>query len=380
MLGPGVQELTALAQAPPGGGAVTRLHYLDSDVAVVKVALPATADQPALRQSRVYRQSESGWVRMAPSAAHWGALSQWETAHLLIRYYVHDEQAVAEVAVQLDARYAELHRLFLGQPPRHMLTVVVDPAQPPGQIAQRASWDDPLVVASPAVYLAPATISDGGLLAQALLLALLEDFSAQAITDHDLPGHWQPLLNGIRLWLLWEQELPLAAWREPVVQWVLGGGQAAGSAVITGAPDFTSELCAQHLLWLFSPLEVGIPIACWRQVTPHGDVVTWQYLYPGNVELHLPPMGAERGLVDSTRMPIESINLAATIALATVMEYAADTYGHERIHLLLTEAGRQEGWATLIPAVFGVSADEFEAGWRAYLAEHYRLLPEELPG
>jgi hypothetical protein len=62
---------------------------------------------------------------------------------------------------------------------------------------------------------------------------------------------------------------------------------------------------------------------------------------------------------------------AETVALATVMEYAAATYGPERVPLLLTEAGRQESWATLIPAVFGVSADEFEAGWQAYLATSY---------
>jgi hypothetical protein len=28
-------------------------------------------------------------------------------------------------------------------------------------------------------------------------------------------------------------------------------------------------------------------------------------------------------------------------------------------------------WEGLVPAVFGVSVDEFEAGWQAYLARHY---------
>jgi hypothetical protein len=61
------------------------------------------------------------------------------------------------------------------------------------------------------------------------------------------------------------------------------------------------------------------------------------------------------------------------VALATVLEYAAVTYGPEHIPILIGEASGHEGWVPLIPAVFGVSADEFEAGWRAYLAEQYAI-------
>jgi hypothetical protein len=66
---------------------------------------------------------------------------------------------------------------------------------------------------------------------------------------------------------------------------------------------------------------------------------------------------------------------ATAVALATVLEYAAATYGPEHIPVLVAEAGRDELWATLIPAVFGVSVDEFETGWQSYLAQQYGVHP-----
>jgi hypothetical protein len=54
--------------------------------------------------------------------------------------------------------------------------------------------------------------------------------------------------------------------------------------------------------------------------------------------------------------------------LEPVMEYAAATYGPPRIPVLVAALNQHERTETLIPAVFGVSADEFEAGWQIYLS------------
>jgi hypothetical protein len=62
---------------------------------------------------------------------------------------------------------------------------------------------------------------------------------------------------------------------------------------------------------------------------------------------------------------------AQTVALAMLVEYAAATYGRERLPALVTGLGQYESWETLIPAVFDVSTAEFEAGWQAYLAAKY---------
>jgi hypothetical protein len=62
-----------------------------------------------------------------------------------------------------------------------------------------------------------------------------------------------------------------------------------------------------------------------------------------------------------------------TLALATLIEYVVTTYGREQLPALLAALGQHESWETLIPAIYGVSAIEFEAGWQAYLAAHYGL-------
>ena len=59
------------------------------------------------------------------------------------------------------------------------------------------------------------------------------------------------------------------------------------------------------------------------------------------------------------------------MALATLIKYAVAVYGQDRLPTLLAGLGLHAGWATLLPAVYGVSPGEFEAGWQAYLAEHY---------
>jgi hypothetical protein len=77
--------LAALAQPPPGRSAVTHLLRLEGEVAVVEVVLLATQEQPALRQTRVYRQFEREWMRVPPSAAHWGdEASRYESWDTLI--------------------------------------------------------------------------------------------------------------------------------------------------------------------------------------------------------------------------------------------------------------------------------------------------------
>jgi hypothetical protein len=62
-----------------------------------------------------------------------------------------------------------------------------------------------------------------------------------------------------------------------------------------------------------------------------------------------------------------------TVELAALIEYAVAAYGRERLPALMAGLGQYESWKTLIPAVYGVSAAEFEAGWQAYLVTHYGI-------
>jgi hypothetical protein len=64
---------------------------------------------------------------------------------------------------------------------------------------------------------------------------------------------------------------------------------------------------------------------------------------------------------------------AAAVAVATLMAYAAATYGAERIPVLMANLHVHDRWETLVPAVYGVSAGAFERGWQAYLMERYGI-------
>lgn len=59
------------------------------------------------------------------------------------------------------------------------------------------------------------------------------------------------------------------------------------------------------------------------------------------------------------------------LAFVILIEYAVQTYGVGRLPLFLTSLQQPVTWDELIPAVFDVSAEEFEMDWRAWLAKEY---------
>jgi hypothetical protein len=61
------------------------------------------------------------------------------------------------------------------------------------------------------------------------------------------------------------------------------------------------------------------------------------------------------------------------MAAETVVAYAVSTYGVERLPALLEGFEEHLTWKTLAPEVYGVSAEEFELGWRQYLATRYEV-------
>jgi hypothetical protein len=180
----------------------------------------------------------------------------------------------------------------------------------------------------------------------------------------------QQLLGGVRLWQVWQGDLPLASWREPLVQWVYSDARAWLPEQAEVVPSFRTEFCAMHRLWMTTPLSLQVPSTCYDTIDQAERFLSWRSIYEPPLSLaQVPLMTLEMALQP---YPMSwSAHPAATVALATVMEYAAATYGPKRIGVLVAEVSEHESWATLIPAVFDVSAEEFEAGWQAYLAEQY---------
>ncbi len=219
-------------------------------------------------------------------------------------------------------------------------------------------------------------MAEDDLLVQSLVLVLFDQIADQATQRYALPSHWLPLRSGLRLWFIWSQKLPLGSWHRPLVQWTLGGTTNAGTQESVSVPEFAHGLCAQHHLWMLSPVEIGVPVACLPQDNAGEEIVTWRYPYPPPLEEPLPipadvpPLAQDDSLWHS-RLRLSP--LAAPVVLETVVEYVTTTYGSERMPVLLAALPHHTSWETLLPAVFGVSITEFERGWRAFLADRYGI-------
>jgi hypothetical protein len=199
---------------------------------------------------------------------------------------------------------------------------------------------------------------------------LLDAVIAQAGEHYALGSAWQPMLRGIRLWQVWDLDLPLAAWRPEVVQWLSVDVPAASLGQWLVLPERYQEICAAHKLWMPSPLQIDIPFVCAEQEREH------EYFPPGSRrdlptrldQLAVPARPSE-DVESSSRNPV--YHPGQMVALATLIEYMVATYGRERLPALVAGLGQYKSWDTLLPAVYGVSAVEFEAGWQAYLAAQY---------
>jgi hypothetical protein len=136
-------------------------------------------------------------------------------------------------------------------------------------------------------------------------------------------------------------------------------------------PERYAALCAAHKLWLPSPVHINIPLICaspgreelysWRlRESPVRLAQLAALLYPE--EYAFPPSA-----IVTSNPPHEG----DAVALATLIDCAVTAYGRERLPALIAGLGQHESWDALIPAVFGISAAEFEASWQVFLATHY---------
>jgi hypothetical protein len=186
-------------------------------------------------------------------------------------------------------------------------------------------------------------------------------------------------LEGLRLWEVWDMALPLAVWRDDVVQWVYldWPTRTPGQALVL--PKRYTELCAAHKRWMSSPVSIGIPLLCADLV---GEEETYPLAYPLNPPTHLAQFAIpvnSGAYQESSSKSHQSTRPGQTVAVATLIDYAVITYGRGRLPVLMKGLSESQTWATLIPAVYGVSSAEFEAGWQTYLLARYGIYPPGSP-
>lgn len=134
--------------------------------------------------------------------------------------------------------------------------------------------------------------------------------------------HDEEILSALRLWALWDLDLPLAEWHKEIVQWRLGTMQTANRHRVTALPSHYAA-------------------SIFRQDTSS----------PGRTFRTSPPW--------------------ATVMLATLFEYIVRSYGRERLSVLLDGLGRYRDWPTLSLAVFDTSSSQLATEWYEYLVAQY---------
>ncbi|MEZ4731569.1 MAG: hypothetical protein R3E79_31000 [Caldilineaceae bacterium] len=357
---------------PPGENSAVTVQHVEilGEQAVVSLIIAQPTGRAALRRRQFYRHTPTGWQPTAPTIALWGAEATLATPYFVFHFREQDTTTVHAVAPQLDALYLIVQRNF-GLPPitkADKLSVDVSILEPPGQMTSWLEATTHFTVASPLLYVAPVELTDAELLAQSLALPLVAHLLRQTAAVHAVTPAWLPLLDGIYLWQLWALDLPLSNPRTAVVKWLYLGLPASPPGRSVVLPPNYSELCALHQLWVASPLHIRIPLLCGERQWEERYLALWSSSTPPSHLAQIALPLAERG----DEGPRAS-HPGQTVALALLIEYAVTTYGKEQLPILLAGLGRYERWATLLPAVYGVSPAEFEAGWQAYLAAHYGI-------
>lgn len=347
-----------------------KVELLD-DQAIADVVMRDQSGKTRYRQTRFYQRTATGWLQIPPDASLWGAEITLETPYFVYHFGQNDKELIQTVAPQMDALYTTLWQNFalaiLPTPEKFVIDVHID--QPIGPFSQFDS-EQHLSVASPAIYLAPVDLTDADLLAQSLALPLIDYSLAQASERHLIGKAWQPLLKGISLWQLWNLDLPLAAWQEEIITWLYRGSSIAAPGQANALPEHYAALCTTYKLWLSAPLQLDIPLLCAEQ-----DWNGWFSAGAASRETLLHLNQITQALSTNELVGPASFNYiphpGQTVALATLIDYAVATYGRERLPALVAALGQHEHLETLIPAVYRVSAAEFEASWRTYLAANY---------
>lgn len=349
-----------------------QMTNLQGDLAVAKIVVPGKDGSVAYRQTRFYHYTSAGWLRIQPVAELWGAPRRLESSHFIFLFRQNDAQVVAEVAPQMDALYTKVQHSFGLAPNLEKLVVEVTVESFTGLFLIPKWPSDPLVVPSPALYLAPAEVSDADNLAQSIALPLVEYMGTRVIEDNSIPPRWQRLQLSLQLQQLWNSETPVARWRQNLVKWLYIELPTAPAEQEPVLPEGYSRLCTMLRSWMFSPSIIGIPLTCSNM-----DATAWTqwhwtaYLRVTHLEqFSMPVEHWGYDYYQATSFPFSSIE---AFAVATLMDYALSAYGDQKLPVFLAALAHYDTWDTLIPAVYGVSSSEFEEGWHRYLSEEYGI-------
>ncbi len=341
------------------------LALLPGDLAEVTLLIVQDDADPttAYRTTRFYRLVHGSWRRTLPAPEVWGPEEVIETTHFAFHFRHRDRDAVESTAAAIDAIYANLRRdvgLAGDAAGRLRIDVVL---QLPADAAQRVAQNR-MAVLSPLVQAVPIHTPTSEILTKSIVHQLVRHVTAEAQLRRTVLPEWFLLLHGVQLWQAYAGSNSLPAWQADLVQWLQTDAAAMRLGEREAAAADLEILCRIYVVWGHTlPLNPSPATLCidpaWRAHLP--------YMQPWPHNL--------RDMVNS--LDTESIQddwagyWRDRLAASTVVEYLVETYGRDRLPLLLACMGQYRSWEELVPAVTGVSVEEFEAGWQEYVTLRY---------
>lgn len=359
------QNISRFFPLPDGDERQISAHIADFDLqddrALVTVLVTDSRLAVPYQETRVYRKTKTGWIRTAPSADFWGVWESQESTYFAFRYRTRDRDAVTAAVPEIDRLYERIAR-SLGlplDPGREKIAVEIRISGTVAQSSTRNSNGRVLAVASPHLLPRPLGLSTEAALAQSVLYQIINLTIWERMDN--VPGDWQSIRSGLRLWLIWAADGVLAQSRGDVVRWLYEESMAPWEKGYSGRPQNYAAICQGFWLWQMHPYEVGIPLTCDQT---EGQLFTPVRMPVELRQLPMPEMDPE------FRGAWTRLNTGRAIALATLFDFVANTYGPASVPELLAQTPDYLRWHSLVSSALDVSAAEFEAEWQA----HMRLL------
>jgi len=341
----------------------------DGDLAlaeVIETRVPADGQPTSFRRIHIFRFDGVEWVPAAADDSFLGAHLTLETERLVFRYRRYDRAVVEAAAPVIDAAYGDM-RAALGLPERTpKLAVYLG--------ASEVSATEPTLITtelrlpSPALWAWPLDLPAERLLEWRALPHLASNAWSEVAAGQPVPGEWHWMTAAVYQWLLLQHNDLLADWRTGLIAWrsEVFTDQNIGHPV--NADEGISRLCAAHRVLERSVWLVGSSaiLECYRpRPARAADLLC------GGKLLEL------RQLRDSERDMPAGLKQAChvdPILATTVLDFAVTEYGPDAVGRLWHGFHAYRTWEELLPAAFGVSAEEFERGWQAYQMQ----LPDRL--
>jgi hypothetical protein len=201
-------------------------------------------------------------------------------------------------------------------------------------------------------------MSDGDVVLRAVVAALVTHTISAAFAQESPRREWMTMARGLQLWEVYVGSNTLAPWFYETTDWLYDDAPVIRNRQRVASTKDLHILCREVYIWQTLASALSLPALCMNK---QWQVVMQNYLTQ-------PPARLDQLLydVDAVGYPGDGWfgNWERNVAAATVIDYVTQTYGRERLPALIGGLRTHSSWTTLIPDVFGISAEAFERRWR----------------